>query len=400
MKVLVINAGSSSLKYQLMDMDNETVLAKGNCERIGIGDGIITHKTAEGKVVTETKDLPTHSEAFRSLVNLLLEGEGKVISSISEIGAVGQRAVHGGEFFSESVLVTDDVLAKIEELSDLAPLHNPAAVQAIKAAFEVFGKNVPQVAVFDTAFHQTLPAKAYMYALPYEYYEKYHVRRYGFHGTSHRYVSSRLYELSGISRENSKIIVCHLGNGSSLSAVKNGECIDTSMGFTPLEGFIMGTRAGSLDASIVSFLAEKEGISAKEVTGILNKKSGLLGISGVSSDNRDINAAADEGNMRAKLALDMLGYQIKRYVGSYAAVLGGLDAIAFTGGIGENDDKVRSQVCADMDFLGLKIDEAVNAKTRSKEVNLSAPGALVQAWVVPTNEELLIAKDTAAITGK
>lgn len=394
MKVLVINAGSSSLKYQLIDMVDEKVLAKGNCERIGI-DGKITHKTASGANISYEKSFPTHTEAFKELVQLMIAGEGKVIGDVSEITAVGQRVVHGGEHFSGSVEITEEVLNKIEEISDLAPLHNPAAVLAIKACREVFG-NVPQIAVFDTAFHHTMPEKAYIFGIPYEFYEKYHVRRYGFHGTSHRYVSNRLYNISeNISRIGSRVITCHLGNGSSITAVKNGVCVDTSMGFTPLDGFIMGTRAGSIDASIVLYLAEKEGLNPKEMSDLLNKKSGLLGISGVSSDNRDVTRAADEGDPRAKLTVEILAYQIKKFIGSYAAAMGGLDALVFTGGIGENDHHVRKRVCADMEFLGIKIDEVKNRATQhGAEANISSEHMGVETWVIPTNEELLIARDT------
>ena len=397
MKILVINAGSSSLKYQLIDMEEEQVLAKGNCERIGI-DGVITHKAGERKTSYEVP-FPTHTQALKELVKLLTEGEGRAIDSVREIAAIGQRIVHGGELFTKSVLITDDVLKGIEDICDLAPLHNPAAVQSIRACRDVFG-DTPQVAVFDTAFHQTMPEKAYMYGLPYEYYEKYHVRRYGFHGTSHRYVSNRLFDISDISRSGSRIITCHLGNGSSLCAIKNGICIDTSMGFTPLDGFIMGTRAGSIDASIVTYLAVKEGLSVKEMSDMLNKKSGLLGLSGISSDNRDVTRAADKGDPRAQLTVDMLSYQIKKFVGSYAAALGGLDAVVFTGGIGENDHHVRKRVCADMEFLGLSIDVVANREAQGQERNISAPHSLVETWIIPTNEELLIARDTEEIVSR
>ena len=394
MKILVINAGSSSLKYQLIDMEEEQVLAKGNCERIGI-DGVITHKAGERKTSYEVP-FPTHTQALKELVKLLTEGEGRAIDSVREIAAIGQRIVHGGELFTKSVLITDDVLKGIEDICDLAPLHNPAAVQSIRACRDVFG-DTPQVAVFDTAFHQTMPEKAYMYGLPYEYYEKYHVRRYGFHGTSHRYVSNRLFDISDISRSGSRIITCHLGNGSSLCAIKNGICIDTSMGFTPLDGFIMGTRAGSIDASIVTYLAEKEGLSMKEMSDMLNKKSGLLGISGVSSDMRDVTSAADAGNERAKLATEMLAYQIKKYVGSYAAAMGGLDCLVFTGGIGENDNRVRASVCENMGFLGISVDPAKNQQRTSDILDISGKGSRVKVLVVCTNEELMIARDTKAL---
>ncbi len=398
MKILVLNAGSSSLKYQLMDMDGEKVLAKGNCERIGI-DGLITHKTWDGRKVSHEASFPTHTEAFQELIRLLTSGEGKVIDDISEINAVGQRTVHGGEQFSGSVLITDEVLKTYIDLCDLAPLHNPAGVLSIQAVRSVFGDKMPQVGVFDTAFHQTMPEKAYMYALPYEYYEKYHVRRYGFHGTSHRFVSGRLFEISDIKKEGSRVVTCHLGNGSSISAVKDGACVDTSMGFTPLDGLIMGTRCGSIDPSVVTFLQDKEGLTAEQVNTVMNKKSGLLGVSGVSSDKRDLSAAAEEGNKRAILACDMLSYQIKKLVGAYAAAMGGVDAIVFTGGIGENDKDVRSAVCADMEFMGVKIDPEKN-DFRGEERCISTPDSKVQVWVIPTNEELLIARDTRDIVSK
>lgn len=392
MKVLVINAGSSSLKYQLIDMENEQVLAKGNCERIGIG-GVITHKTASDVKISYEKDFPTHTEAFKELVKLLSEGENRVVETVSEITAIGQRVVHGGEKFNQSVVIDDEVLKSIEEFSDLAPLHNPAAVLAIKAAKAVFGE-VPQVAVFDTSFHATMPPKAYIFGIPYEYYEKYHVRRYGFHGTSHRYVSGRLFDISGkVKKEDSRVIVCHLGNGSSLSAVKNGKSVDTSMGFTPLDGFIMGTRSGGVDDSIITYLMEKEGMSAQQVNDMLNKKSGLLGISGVSSDKRDLTAAADEGNERAQLADEILCYQISKFIGSYAAALGGVDAVAFTGGIGENDTRLRETVCEELGFLGIEIDKELNEKARGG-AEMKVSSGRTEVWVIPTNEELLIARDT------
>lgn len=393
MKILVINAGSSSLKYQLIDMENEQVLAKGLCERIGIG-GEITHKTHDGREVKHEADFPTHTEAFQELVKLMTSGEGKVIDDMSEIAAVGQRTVHGGEKFSGSVVIDDEVIAKIEECSELAPLHNPAAILAIKACKSVFGDKAPQVAVFDTAFHQTMPEKAYIFGIPYEYYEKYHVRRYGFHGTSHRFVSARYFEIAGKKPEGTKIITCHLGNGSSISAIKDGKCMDTTMGFTPLDGFIMGTRSGGVDPSVLTYLMDKENLSAKEMSDILNKKSGLLGISGVSSDKRDISAAAEKGNKRAALANELLVYQIKKFVGAYAAAMGGVDAIIFTGGIGENDCGVREGVCTGMEFMGVNFDSAANNGSRGVEKLISTGDSKVQVWVIPTNEELLIARDT------
>ena len=392
MKVLVINAGSSSLKYQLIDMESEQVLAKGNCERIGIG-GVITHKTASDVKISYEKDFPTHTEAFKELVKLLSEGENRVVENVGEITAIGQRVVHGGEKFNQSVVIDDEVLKSIEEFSDLAPLHNPAAVLAIKAAKEVFGE-VPQVAVFDTSFHATMPPKAYIFGIPYEYYEKYHVRRYGFHGTSHRYVSGRLFDISGqVKKENSRVIVCHLGNGSSLSAVKNGKSVDTSMGLTPLDGFIMGTRSGGVDDSIITYLMEKEQMSAQQINDMLNKKSGLLGISGVSSDKRDLTAAADAGNERAQLADEILCYQVSKFIGSYAAALGGVDAVAFTGGIGENDTSLREKVCEGLGFLGIEIDKQLNDKARGG-AEMKVSSGKTEVWVIPTNEELLIARDT------
>ena len=392
MKVLVINAGSSSLKYQLIDMESEQVLAKGNCERIGIG-GVITHKTASDVKISYEKDFPTHTEAFKELVKLLSEGENRVVENVGEITAIGQRVVHGGDKFNQSVVIDDEVLKSIEEFSDLAPLHNPAAVLAIKAAKEVFGE-VPQVAVFDTSFHATMPPKAYIFGIPYEYYEKYHVRRYGFHGTSHRYVSGRLFDISGqVKKENSRVIVCHLGNGSSLSAVKNGKSVDTSMGFTPLDWFIMGTRSGGVDDSIITYLMEKEQMSAQQINDMLNKKSGLLGISGVSSDKRDLTAAADAGNERAQLADEILCYQVSKFIGSYAAALGGVDAVAFTGGIGENDTSLREKVCEGLGFLGIEIDKQLNDKARGG-AEMKVSSGKTEVWVIPTNEELLIARDT------
>lgn len=396
MKILVINAGSSSLKYQLIDMDNEQVIAKGLCERIGI-DGRISHKTFEGKEVTLDVAFPTHKEAFAKVMELLTTGELAVVKEISEIGAVGHRVVHGGEKFFQSVRVNDEVIKEIEELAELAPLHNPANVTAIKACVEVVGDKVPQVVVFDTAFHQTMPAKAYISGLPYEYYEKYHVRKYGFHGTSHRFVSARYAEILGTSLEGKKIVTCHLGNGSSISAIKDGHVIDTTMGFTPLDGIIMGTRAGEVDNSITLYVMEKEGLSTKEMNNILNKKSGFQGISGISSDARDLEKAASEGNERAQLTLDKVMYQIKKYVGAYAAAMGGLDAVIFTGGIGENSAPTRAGVCKDMEFLGLKITDELNNSASRHECKFSTEDSKVEAWVIPTNEELLIARDTLAL---
>lgn len=398
MKVLVINAGSSSLKYQLMDMSDESVLAKGLCERIGI-DGRIIHKLPDGRKVELDCNFPTHTEAFEKLTELLTTGEYKVVDSLKEIDAVGHRMVHGGEKFTKSEPITDELLAAYDALSDLAPLHNPAGVKAVKACQSVFGKDVPMVGVFDTAFHQTMPAKAYTYPVPYEYYEKYGVRRYGFHGTSHRYVSARLAELMGKDIKDLKIITCHLGNGSSISAIDGGKSVDTSMGFTPLDGLPMGTRSGNIDPAIIDFLAEHEGIDAHEVINILNKKSGMLGISGVSSDFRDLDSAIAEGNVRAALAKDMFNLSVKKIIGSFIAAMGGVDAIVFTAGVGENDRSVRWDVCEHMEYLGIKIDPEKN-KFRGRQMDISIDYARVRVLVIPTNEELVIAQDTQRLVSE
>lgn len=399
MKILVINAGSSSLKYQLIDMSNEEVIAKGNCERIGIG-GFITHKLSNGLKIEEEANFPTHTEAFKKLVEVLTTGENKVVEDLSEISAIGHRVVQGGKYFSSSVLVTDEVLATIEKISDLAPLHNPAHVLAIKACQEVFGKDTPEVVVFDTAFHQTMPPKAYMYALPYEYYEKYQVRKYGFHGTSHRFVTGRLGELTGWDINTKKIVTCHLGNGSSIAAVKNGKCIDTSMGFTPLDGLQMGTRSGAIDPSVVLYLMKNEGLSPDEMNTLLNKKSGFLGVSGITSDSRDLIQAANEGDDRSQIAIDIFRYQIKKYIGSYAAAMGGIDAVVFTGGIGENSFNLRREVCENLEFMGIHINQTLNQDLNHHEGKISTKDSKVQVWIIPTNEELLIARDTKAIISK
>ncbi len=394
MKILVINAGSSSMKYQLIDMESETVIAKGLCERIGAG-GSISHKLANGTKIEYDTPFPTHAEAFSEVVELLTSGENKVINSISEIAAIGHRGVHGGEKFASSVLITDEVLKAIDDLSSLAPLHNPPGLTAMKACRKVFGDEIPMVVVFDTAFHQTMPPKAYIYPIPYEYYEKHRLRRYGFHGTSHRFVSQRLSELMG-GKQDLKIITCHLGNGSSITAIDSGKCIDTTMGLTPLDGLIMGTRCGAIDPSLVSVMSEKSGYRTSKIIDILNKQSGLIGISGVSSDMRDLHAAEDAGNERAKLAVDILCYQIKKYIGFYAAALGGLDAVCFTGGIGENDDVVRERVLENMGVLGIEFDADKNRGCR-EEACITTENSKVAVWVVPTNEELLIARDTVDI---
>lgn len=395
MKVLVINAGSSSLKYQLIDMTTEDVIAKGNCERIGIG-GLITHKLADGTTIKEEADFPTHTEAFEKLVELLTTGEKAVVESLSEIAAVGHRIVQGGKYFSESVLATEEVIDRIASISDLAPLHNPAHVLAIRACQKVFPQGTPQVVVFDTAFHQTMPPKAYMYGLPYEYYEKYQIRKYGFHGTSHRFVTGRLGELIG-GVEDKKIVTCHLGNGSSIAAVDGGKCVDTTMGFTPLDGLVMGTRSGAVDPSVILYIMKHENLSPDQMNDVLNKQSGFLGMSGVTSDSRDLIKASEEGSDRAQETIDKFRYQIRKYIGSYAAAMGGLDAMVFTGGIGENSDELRHDVCADMGVLGIKLDEEKNVELNRHEGKISAEDSRVQVWIVPTNEELLIARDTKRI---
>ena len=397
MKILVINAGSSSMKYQFIDMNNEKVIAKGNCERIGIS-GKISGKNFEGKEFEYDVVFNNHNDAFSEIVKVLTSGDCKVIDSMAEISAVGHRIVQGGAIFKESVLVTDKVIEDIAGLCDLAPLHNHAHVQGIRSCVSALGKDIPQVVVFDTAFHSTMPEEAYMFAIPYEYYEKYNIRRYGFHGTSHRYVSAKCAELLGKPAEELKIITCHLGNGSSLAAIKGGKVIDTSMGLTPLDGFMMGSRSGTLDPSVVTFLQEKEGLSPKETSDLLNKKSGVLGISGVSSDDRDVTKAASEGNKRAQLAQKMLQYQIKKFIGSYVAALGGVDAIVFTGGLGENVEWVRKAVCSSMEFFGISLDEAKNTETiRGKQGDISTEGSKVRLMVIPTDEEMVIARDTLAL---
>ena len=398
MKILVINAGSSSLKYQLIDMDDESVLAKGNCERIGMEDGIFTHKTNDGREKHVTVSMPDHTAAFTQVKNALIDPEVGVLKSLDEVSAVGHRIVQGGALFSKSVLVDDKVIEGIESLIPLAPLHNKAHVQGIRACIEVFGKSVPEVVVFDTAFHSTMPPKAYMYPIPYEYYEKYAVRRYGFHGPSHRYVSHRCAELMGQDLKDLKMITCHLGNGSSISAIQDGKVIDTSMGLTPLDGFMMGSRTGTLDPSVVTFVMEKENITPHDMSEMLNKKSGMLGISGVSSDDRDVTKAAREGNPRAVLAHEMLEYEITKFIGAYAAALNGCDVIVFTAGLGENQAHHRQVIGDGLTYLGVKIDPQLNEEMiRGKEGLISTPDSKVKVYVIPTNEELVIARDTKEI---
>ena len=399
MNVLVINAGSSSLKYQLFNMDNKAVLAKGLCERIGI-DGRLTH-TNPNKEEKYKADVPMkdHADAIRAVINILIDKEWGVIESMSEIDAVGHRVVHGGEYFADSVLINDEVIKAIEACVPLAPLHNTANLIGISACKDVMGENIPQVAVFDTAFHQTMPPEHYMYALPYEYYEKYKIRRYGFHGTSHKYVSQQASEMLGIPIENLRLVTCHLGNGSSIAAIKGGKSMDASMGFTPLAGLPMGTRAGNIDPAIISFLCDHEHKHADEIIDILNKKSGMLGISGVSSDFRDLDTAIEEGNPRAKLAKDMFNLSVKKIIGSYIAEMGGVDAIVFTAGVGENDRSVRWDVCEHMEYLGIKIDPEKN-KFRGRQMDISIDYARVRVLVIPTNEELVIAEDTERLVNE
>jgi len=396
MKVLVINAGSSSLKYQLLDMPEGTVVAKGLCERIGI-DGKFKYE-ANGKKLEGDTPMANHSDAIRFLTGMLMDKENGVIASMKEIDAVGHRVVSGGEKLYESVLITAESKKAIEECIPLAPLHNPANLTGIKACEEVM-PGVPQVAVFDTAFHAKMPKKAYIYAIPYEYYTKYGIRRYGFHGTSHRYVSEQCAKAMGKDIKDLKIITCHLGNGSSISAVDGGVSVDTTMGLTPLEGLPMGTRSGNIDPAIVETICERDGISVKEALNILNKKSGVLGVSGVSSDFRDIQAAADEGNERAALANDMFVYSAKKFIGAFAAAMGGVDAVVFTAGVGENDIGNRLKMTEGLEFMGIKVDPEKN-NVRGKLTEITAEGATVRTFVIPTNEELVIAMDTEAIVNK
>ena len=394
MNILVINCGSSSLKYQLINSETEDVLAKGLCERIGI-DGMLTYQPAGGEKEKSEKAMPTHTEAIKFVIEALTNEKTGVIKSLDEVGAVGHRIVHGGEKFTASTVLTAETIQAIEECSDLAPLHNPANLIGVRACQELM-PNVPMVAVFDTAFHQTMPKTAYLYGLPYEYYEKYKVRRYGFHGTSHSFVSKRTAEIIGKPYEDCKIIVCHLGNGASLSAVMNGKSVDTSMGLTPLEGLVMGTRSGDIDPAIIEFVAKKEGKTLDEMMNVLNKKSGLLGISCVSSDGRDLEDAAAKGDEKAQAALDIFAYRVVKYIGAYAAAMNGVDAIVFTAGIGENDISCRSKVCKNLTYLGAEIDEELN-KCRGEERIISTPESKVKLLVVPTNEELAIARETLAL---
>ena len=399
MKILVLNCGSSSIKYALYNMDTKEVMASGGAERVGMDGAFVKVKMPNGEKVTFMHDIPEHTEGVKFIFSLLTDAEIGVIKSLDEIDAVGHRMVHGGEKFTKSVIINDEVIEAFEAVSDLAPLHNPANLKGIKAVSEL-APNMPQVGVFDTAFHQTMPAYSYMYALPYEVYEQYGVRRYGFHGTSHRYVSARACEFLGVDYKKQRIITCHIGNGGSLAAVKDGKCMDTSMGLTPLEGIMMGTRSGDVDGGAVAFLQKKLCLDADGISNLLNKKSGVAGISGVGSDMRDLENACKQGNKRAILAQEMYNYKITNYLGAYAAAMGGVDIIVFTAGVGENQTSMRSEACKGLEFMGVKIDEAKNATIRGKEAIISAPDSKVTVVVIPTDEELMIASDTMALVSK
>ena len=396
MKILVINCGSSSLKYQLINMEDESVICKGICERIGIEGSFIKHEANDGKWTVEVP-FPTHTEAFAKVVEMMTTGEGKVIDDVKEVSAIGHRVAHGAESFKESTLVDDEVIAEIGRLGAIAPLHNPAHVLGLNSAKSVFGADVPNVVVFDTVFHATMPRKAYMYAVPYEWYEEHKVRRYGFHGTSHKFVSLAAAEFLGKKPEELKIVTCHLGNGSSIAAVDGGKVVDTSMGFSPLAGLLMGTRSGDIDPSVAAFIAEKTGMNGSELSVYLNKKGGFLGVSGVSSDCRDLEIAAEEGNDRAALTLEMLVYQIQKFIGSYTAAMNGLDCIVFTGGIGENSASTRAKVCEGLGWFGVEIDAEQNAKRGLAVNDITAANGKVKVLVVQTNEELMIARDTKRV---
>ena len=396
MNVLVVNCGSSSLKYQLIDSDSEAVLAKGLCERIGIDGRLVYQKTGSDKEITEAA-MPTHKQAIQMVLDALVNEKTGAIKSLAEIDAVGHRVVHGGEKFASSTVLTPEVLKAIEECNDLAPLHNPANLIGIDACKELM-PDVPMVGVFDTAFHQTMPEKAYMYGLPYEYYEKYKVRRYGFHGTSHSYVSKKAAEVMGKAYDEVKTIVCHLGNGASVSAVLNGKSVDTSMGLTPLEGLVMGTRSGDIDPAIMEFIAQKENLDIEGIMNVLNKKSGVFGLSGeISSDFRDLTGAMAEGDKKAKIALEVFAYRVAKYIGAYAAAMNGVDDIVFTAGIGENVSYVREQVCSYLGYLGVELDPDANEKFRGEQGEITKPGCKVRVFVIPTNEELAIARETLAL---
>ena len=393
MKVLVLNCGSSSIKYALYNMDDKSVMTSGGAERVGLDEAFVKVKMPDGTKKKVMHDIPEHTEGVKFIFSLLTDPEIGVIKSLDEIDAVGHRMVHGGEKFNKSVVLNDEVLKTFEACIDLAPLHNPANLKGVKAVSELM-PGLPQVGVFDTAFHQTMPAHSYLYAIPYDLYEKYGVRRYGFHGTSHRYVSQRVCEFLGVDYNTKRIITCHIGNGGSVAAVENGKCVDTSMGLTPLEGLMMGTRSGDIDGGAITFLEKKLGLDADGMSNLLNKKSGVLGITGISSDMREIDDAIAAGNERAKLALDMYNYRIKKYVGAYAAAMGGCDIIVFTAGVGENQSEMREAVCENMEYMGVKIDKEKNKGIRGVEAVISAPDSKVTVCVIPTDEELMIATDT------
>ena len=396
MKILVLNCGSSSIKYALYDMDDQSVLTSGGIEKIGLPDSFIKIKLADGKKVQIDEPIPEHTKGVKFILQVLTEGEYAVLGSLNELDAVGHRTVHGGEKFNKSVLLTDEVMEAFAACNDLAPLHNPANIKGINAVKELLPE-IPQVGVFDTAFHQTMPDYAYMYALPYDLYTQYGIRRYGFHGTSHRYVSERVCEYLGIKAEGTKIITCHIGNGASIAAVKDGKCVDTSMGLTPLEGLMMGTRSGDIDAGAITFIMDKLNLDTKGVSDLLNKKSGLAGVSGLSNDFRDILAGIADGNERARIAKEMYTYRIKKYIGEYAAAMGGVDVILFTGGAGENQWEVRQGATAGLEFMGVKMDDEKNKTCRATEAVISADDSRVKVCVIPTDEELMIAKDTLAL---
>jgi acetate kinase len=393
MKILVLNCGSSSIKYALYNMDDKSVMTSGGAERVGLDEAFVKVKMPDGTKKKVMHDIPEHTEGVKFIFSLLTDPEIGVIKSLDEIDAVGHRMVHGGEKFNKSVVLNDEVLKTFEACIDLAPLHNPANLKGVKAVSELM-PGLPQVGVFDTAFHQTMPAHSYLYAIPYDLYEKYGVRRYGFHGTSHRYVSQRVCEFLGVDYNTKRIITCHIGNGGSVAAVENGKCVDTSMGLTPLEGLMMGTRSGDIDGGAITFLEKKLGLDADGMSNLLNKKSGVLGITGISSDMREIDDAIAAGNERAKLALDMYNYRIKKYVGAYAAAMGGCDIIVFTAGVGENQSEMREAVCENMEYMGVKIDKEKNKGIRGVEAVISAPDSKVTVCVIPTDEELMIATDT------
>ncbi len=394
MKILVLNCGSSSLKYQLININDESVLAKGVVERIGIEDSFLEHQLTGEEIVIKA-EIPNHNVAIEMVIDVLLKQEYAVLQSVDEINAVGHRVVHGGEKFASSTLITDEVIKQIEEVSDLAPLHNPHNLSGIKVCAELM-PGTPQVAVFDTAFHQTMPRKAYMYALPYQYYQNYGIRRYGFHGTSHKYVAQRAAVMLGRPIDELKIITCHLGNGASIAAVKNGQSIDTSMGLTPLEGLVMGTRCGDIDPAIIPFLMDKEELTIQEIDNIINKQSGLYGVSGISNDSRDIDSAAGKGNEKAQTALEIFDYRVAKYIGAYMVAMGGVDAIVFTAGIGENQSSTRKVILEYLSFLNIELDQAAN-QVRKQEIDITTPNSKIKVLVIPTNEELMIARDTKEV---